>query len=59
MGISHKLGSEELIADENSRVAVLECVVWLAQNCCTYKPEYLAGVMADDLLGEKKPKKTT
>ena len=31
--------------------AIRECVTWLAQYCLDNKPEFLAGAMADDLLG--------
>ena len=37
-------------ADRQSTIR--ECVTWLAQNHSVYKPEFLAGHMANDLLSK-------
>jgi hypothetical protein len=35
---------------EARRNAIRECVTWLAQNHAEYKPEYLAGELANAML---------
>lgn len=39
-------------AAEDRRATIRECVTWLAQNHAQYKPEFLAGEMANELLTE-------
>ena len=47
--LEKKFNPQEL-ADAVHIQAIRECVTWLALNCENYKPEYLAGNMALDLL---------
>ena len=34
------------------RAAIRECVTWLVRHVDEFRPEALAGAMADDLLGD-------
>lgn len=43
----------EMMKHEDIRErAIKDCVVWLAQNCRAYGPEYLAGELANDMLSK-------
>jgi hypothetical protein len=45
----------KILQAADRRNAIRECVTWLAQHTGEYKPEALAGMMANDLLGDDQP----